>query len=190
MWSVAYEQEWFTPNVECQQSGRGDGKETEGLAFLAPGPVGSTSMTPLPVSRIAFAVKLQQAGGLPVVVTHLASGKKNVDARRQEAEALVKWTEKLGAPQILIGDFNAKPSDVELQPVLTMSRDAWQVASHAGHASGEEGTHGANRIDYVFFRSEGLELTAIQTVDTAGWLKTAASDHKPLVATFRVKPRS
>src|SRR2546425_4084520 len=33
-WSVAYEQEWFTPNVECQQGGRGDGKETEGLAFL------------------------------------------------------------------------------------------------------------------------------------------------------------
>jgi len=189
-WSVAYEQEWFTPNVECQQSGRGDGKETEGLAFLAPGPLGSTSMTPLPVSRIAFAVKLQQAGGLPVVVTHLASGKKNGDARQQEIEALVKWTQKLGASQILMGDFNAKPSDLEIQPVLTMFRDAWQVALQAGKASGDEGTHGSNRIDYVFFRPEGLELTAIQTVDTAGWFTTAASDHKPLVATFRVKPHS
>ncbi|OLE84000.1 MAG: hypothetical protein AUF76_04690 [Acidobacteria bacterium 13_1_20CM_2_65_9] len=104
-WSVAYEQEWFTPNVECQQSGRGDGKETEGLAFLAPGPLGSTSMTPLPVSRIAFAVKLQQAGGLPIVVTHLASGKKNGDARHQEIEALVKWTQKLGVPQNPDGRF-------------------------------------------------------------------------------------
>ncbi len=35
-WSVVYEQEWFTPNVECQQAGKGDGKETEGLAFLSP----------------------------------------------------------------------------------------------------------------------------------------------------------
>lgn len=88
-------------------------------------------MTPLPVSRIAFAVKLQQAGGLPVVVTHLASGKKNGDARQQEIEALVKWTQKLGVPQILMGDFNAKPSDLEIQPVLTMFRDAWQIALQA-----------------------------------------------------------
>ncbi|OLC43388.1 MAG: hypothetical protein AUH43_20915 [Acidobacteria bacterium 13_1_40CM_65_14] len=71
-----------------------------------------------------------------------------------------------------------------------MFRDAWQVALQAGKASGDEGTHGSNRIDYVFFRPEGLELTAIQTVDTAGWFTTAASDHKPLVATFRVKPHS
>src|SRR5262249_40857151 len=74
-WAVAYEQEWFTPNVECRDSGRGDGKETEGLVLLAPGDaLGPTSMTPLPVSRIGFAVRLASAGGLPVIVTHLASG--------------------------------------------------------------------------------------------------------------------
>src|SRR6187402_1700320 len=33
-WEVAYEQEWFTPDVSCQNSGRGDGRETEGLAFV------------------------------------------------------------------------------------------------------------------------------------------------------------
>lgn len=49
-WTVAYEQEWSTFNVECQQ-GRGDGREPEGLAFLAPGPLGSTMVTPLPVRR-------------------------------------------------------------------------------------------------------------------------------------------
>jgi endonuclease/exonuclease/phosphatase family metal-dependent hydrolase len=188
-WSVAYEQEWFTPNVECQQNGRGDGKETEGLALLAPAPLGPTSMTPLPVSRIAFAVKLQQAGGLPIVVTHLASGRGNSEARHKEIEALMTWTQKLGAAQILIGDFNAKPSDREIQPVLTMFQDAWQVGSQASMAVGSESTHGQNRIDYIFFRPEGLDLTGIQTVATAGWFTTEASDHKPLVATFRVKPR-
>jgi endonuclease/exonuclease/phosphatase family metal-dependent hydrolase len=30
LWSVVYEQEWLTPNVESRDSGRGDGKETEG----------------------------------------------------------------------------------------------------------------------------------------------------------------
>src|SRR5919205_1270948 len=56
-WSVVYEQEWFTPNVECRDGGRGDGKETEGLAFLSPAPLGSPIATPLPVSRIALTVK-------------------------------------------------------------------------------------------------------------------------------------
>src|SRR5579884_1975625 len=83
-WAVAYEQEWFTPNVECRDSGRGDGKETEGLALLAPGDaLGPTSTTALPVSRIAMAVRLPSAGGLPIVVTHLASGRQNADARRK-----------------------------------------------------------------------------------------------------------
>ena len=91
---------------------------------------------------------------------------------------------------ILIGDFNAKPSDPEMQPVLTMFRDAWQMGSQARVAARTEGTHGQNRIDCIFVRSEGLNLLGIQTVDTAGWFSTAASDHKPVVAMFRVKPRS
>ena len=74
---MVYEQEWFTPNVECRESGRGDGKETEGLAFLAPAPLGATSMTPLPVSRIALTVEVAGGRRIPVTVTHLASGKKN-----------------------------------------------------------------------------------------------------------------
>src|SRR4051794_38653227 len=41
-WSVVYQKEWYTPNVECKESGRGDDRETEGLAFLAPGPLGTT----------------------------------------------------------------------------------------------------------------------------------------------------
>ena len=77
-WSVVYEQEWFTPNVECQQAGKGDGKETEGLAFLSPTPLGEPSMTKLPASRIAMTVRLASTGGLPVTVTHLANGKDNL----------------------------------------------------------------------------------------------------------------
>lgn len=67
-------------------------------------------MTPLPMSRIAFALKLDSAGGLPVVVTHLASGRKNAEARAKEIEALLERTRELGSPHIVMGDFNAKPA--------------------------------------------------------------------------------
>lgn len=189
-WSVVYEQEWFTPNVECRESGRGDGKETEGLAFLAPAPLGAKSMTPLPVSRIALTVKWPAAGGIPVTVTHLASGKKNNDARAREVEALLKWTAKLGDSQIVLGDFNLKPEEPALQPMLTMFRDAWLVAREAGTTAGQEGTHGDKRIDFVFFKGAGLNLTRVESVETSTWFGKAASDHRPVVATFRVDDRA
>jgi endonuclease/exonuclease/phosphatase family metal-dependent hydrolase len=184
-WSVVYEQEWFTPNVECQQSGRGDGKETEGLALLAPGALGARSMSPLPVSRIALTVKLPAAGGLPVTVTHLASGKPNGPARGKEVDALLKWTHKLGGSQIVVGDFNLKPEEPELQPMLMMFNDAWQVGYGAGRATGGAATHGDKRIDFVFYKGDDLALTAIQTVETSSWFGKAASDHRPVVATFK-----
>jgi endonuclease/exonuclease/phosphatase family metal-dependent hydrolase len=184
-WSVVYEQEWFTPNVECQQSGRGDGKETEGLAFLAPGPLGASSMTPLPVSRIALTVKWPAAGGLPVTVTHLASGKQNGPARAKEVEALVKWTERLGPSQIVLGDFNLNPDEAELQPMLTVFKDAWLTALDARAATGTAGTHGEKRIDYIFFKGNALEVVGVQTMGTSSWFGAEASDHRPLIGVFR-----
>ena len=173
-WAVVYEQEWFTPNVECRDSGRGDGKETEGLAFLAPvDALGPASTTVLPLSRIAVAVKLPSAGGLPIVVTHLASGKQNAEARRKEVDVLTRWVERLGPTSILIGDFNAKPDEDAMAPVLTRFRDA-----------GGAPTHGSARIDYVLYRGPGLALEKVEAVDTASWIGPSASDHKPLVATF------
>ena len=185
-WSVVYEQEWFTPNVECQQSGKGDGKETEGIAFLSSSPLGAASTTKLPASRIALTVKPPSAGGMPISVTHLASGKNNGPARAKEIEALLKWTAKLGPVQILLGDFNLKPDEVELQPLLTPFRDAWTSGADAHVHSGTPATHGESRIDFIFYTGGGLAVTSIQTIETSSWLGAAASDHRPLVATFRV----
>ncbi len=188
-WNVVYEQEWFTPNVECWQSRRGDGKETEGLAFLSPLPLGSTHATDLPVSRIALTVKFAGAGGLPVTVTHFASGRDNAGARAKEAEALAKWTSKLGEPQILIGDFNAGADQPDLQPLLTAFHDAWPDGATSGAAVGSPATHGTSRIDYVFFKPAGLALDGVETVDTRRWFRAEASDHKPLIARFHVMSR-
>ena len=130
-------------------------------------------MTPLPVSRIALAVRVESAGGLPIVATHLASGGKNVDGRRKEIDVLMKWTEKLGPASILVGDFNARPEDDEMKPVFASYRDA-----------GGEATHGDHRIDFILYRGAGLVLQMIEAVESASWFGTAASDHKPLVASF------
>jgi endonuclease/exonuclease/phosphatase family metal-dependent hydrolase len=184
-WSVVYEQEWFTPNVECQNAGKGDGKETEGLAFLSPAPLGESKMTKLPSSRIALTV-MPASGGVPVTVTHLASGKKNGPARAKEIEALIKWTEKLGPAQLLIGDFNLNPDEVELQPLLTPFRDAWSSGGQGGMTSGTGATHGTSRIDFIFHKGDGLTVTGIQALETASWFGAAASDHKPLVATIQL----
>jgi endonuclease/exonuclease/phosphatase family metal-dependent hydrolase len=184
-WHVVYEQEWFTPNVECQQGGKGDGKETEGLALLSPAPLGKSTMTNLPASRIALTAHPLAAGGLPVTVTHLASGKKNGPARGKEVEALAQWTEKLGADQLLLGDFNLKPDEVELQPVLTMFRDAWISAIDAGTAAGGAATHGESRIDFIFHRGR-VAVSKVETVETRSFLGAAASDHRPVVATVQL----
>lgn len=186
-WSVVYEQEWFTPNVECQQAGKGDGKETEGLAFLSPSPLGPSSMTKLPASRIALTVRPSAAGGIPITVTHLASGRHNGPARAKEVEALLKWTETLGPVQIVLGDFNLKPDELELQPVLTLFRDAWKTGTDSGVIAGNPATHKDSRIDFIFHKGDGLTVTKVETVETASWFGTSASDHRPLVLSVRVR---
>jgi len=185
-WSVVYEQEWFTPNVECQKAGKGDGKETEGLAFLSPMPLGGSSMTKLPSSRIALTVKPASTGGLPVTVTHLSNGKNNGPQRARQVEALAKLTEKLGPAQLLMGDFNLSPEEVELQPVLTLFRDAWPSALQSGTGKGPGNTHGGGRIDFIFYKGEGVSVTGMEAIETAGWFGGAASDHRPAVATIQL----
>jgi endonuclease/exonuclease/phosphatase family metal-dependent hydrolase len=187
VWNVVYEQEWFTPNVECQQAGKGDGKETEGLAFLSPGSLGRPSTTALPASRIALTVRADAVAGLPITVTHLASGKNNGPARAKEVEALLQSSRKLGPDEVLMGDFNLKPDEPELQPLLTMFRDAWKTAADRGSATGVAGTHGESRIDYIFHRGRAV-VTATETVETASLLGTAASDHRPLTAVVQLTP--
>jgi endonuclease/exonuclease/phosphatase family metal-dependent hydrolase len=86
---------------------------------------------------------------------------------------------------VVLGDFNLNPEEPELQPFLALFKDAWRAASDARSAIGTSGTHGEKRIDYIFFKGDSLELTAAQTVETASWFGKAASDHRPLVATFR-----
>ena len=187
-WDVAYEQEWFTPDVSCQNSGRGDGRETEGLAFLTRRSMSSPSMLPLPDSRIGLQTAVRDVYGLPVVVTHLSSGAAKLSARTQQIDRLIAWARGFGQPLIVMGDFNAGPQAPELQPVLAGFRDAWADALSAGRTIGAGSTQRSTRVDYIFYIDGGsMTLDSAEFVDTAALIGAIASDHQPLVATFTLR---
>jgi endonuclease/exonuclease/phosphatase family metal-dependent hydrolase len=187
-WEVTYQQEWFTPDVSCQASGRGDGRETEGLAFLTRRGLGGSATTALFDSRIGLQTTVRDAYGLPVVVTHLTSGRSASAIRQQQIDKLLAWATSFGAPIIVMGDFNAAPDGPELQPLFASLHDAWADALQLGRATGNANSHGSQRIDYIFFApGPVLSLDSAEVVNTAALIGVAASDHEPVVASFTVR---
>jgi endonuclease/exonuclease/phosphatase family metal-dependent hydrolase len=189
-WTWVYRQQWFTPNKECVDSGRGDAAETEGLGFLAPEPLDPPVFVELWNGGLGLASHTTRLPKVPVVVTHLAAQTTGAPSRVKQLTKLLPWLQSRGAPRILIGDFNAWPEDAALQPVLAAYHDAWADAAAAGTARGRPDgiTHGRHRIDYIFYvPGDRLELLWVDTVDTVPLVGREASDHRPLVAGFRIK---
>jgi endonuclease/exonuclease/phosphatase family metal-dependent hydrolase len=191
-WSAVYHQEWFTPNVECQSSGRGDGRETEGLGFFAPEPLAPPTTTQLWNGRIGLLVPLHRGRDIPIVVTHLAHGAQGFSDRMRQLDALLPWVNSQpgGNSRVLIGDFNLLPDGEEYQKIRGAGyRDAWLDAVAAGTARGRADgiTHKTVRIDYIFYSGDALELLWVDTIDTRTLIGVEASDHRPVVAAFRVR---
>jgi endonuclease/exonuclease/phosphatase family metal-dependent hydrolase len=190
-WAAIYQQEWFTPDISCKERGAGDGKETEGLTVLSPHAIEKVAHTDLWNTRIGLAVRVRDIAGIPIVVTHLASGAKGADDRHKQVGPLLAWARGLGSPRILIGDFNMAANADELQPVLKDYADAWPEAmttrTTRGVMSGSTRVGKDGRIDYVFFtRDKKLTLDWVEVIDSARLIGEAASDHQPVVAHFRV----
>jgi endonuclease/exonuclease/phosphatase family metal-dependent hydrolase len=77
-----------------------------------------------------------------------------------------------------------------MQPVFSQYRDAWAEAVRDGTARGRTDgiTHKHSRIDYVLFTpGDRLQLAWAETVETQPLVGREASDHRPLVAAFRIK---
>jgi endonuclease/exonuclease/phosphatase family metal-dependent hydrolase len=191
-WNAIYQQEWFTHNRTCVDSGRGDGVETEGLGFVAPEPLPGPMFTQAWNGRIGLMTPLQRGRTIPVIVTHLAHGAQGHSDRMRQLDAILPWSLTAGGPgpRILIGDFNFHPDSPEYARVRAEYRDAWEDGLQAGSARGRmDGiTHKTVRIDYIFFKPDSaLELVSVETVDTRSFFGTEPSDHHPVVATFAVK---
>jgi endonuclease/exonuclease/phosphatase family metal-dependent hydrolase len=189
-WTWVYRQQWFTKNKECLTSGRGDAAESEGLGFLAPDPLEPPTFVELWNGGLGVMTRTPRLPRVPIAITHLAPQISNADSREKQIAKLVPWLNRLDEPRILLGDFNAFPDDREMQPLLKGYHDAWADAVRAGTARGRlDGvTHGQHRIDYILYVPGGrLDLLWADTVDTVPLVGREASDHRPLVAGFRVK---
>lgn len=189
-WTWVYHQQWFTPDTECMQSGRGDAKESEGLGFLAPDPLEPPAFVELWNGGLGVMTRTLRLPTVPIAITHLAAQVSNAPSREKQIAKLMPWLQHLATPRILLGDFNAFSDDREMQPLLAGYRDAWSDAVAAGTARGRlDGiTHGKHRIDYILYvPGTRLELLWADTVDTVPLVGREASDHRPVVAGFRIK---
>ena len=189
-WTAIYKEQWFTPDRSCQQSGRGDAAEPEGLAFLAPESLGSPSFVALWNGGLGLATRTAWFADIPVVGTHLAAQAAGASDRMRQISALLPWVETLGVPRLLVGDFNALAQAPELQSTFATYSDAWADALRAGTARGRlDGvTHKLDRIDFIFYTpNPRLQLQWAETVDTVALVGREASDHRPVVASFAVR---
>lgn len=193
-WHHVYVKEWDTRKRECVDGGRGDEHETEGLAFFAPAPLMSVEHVRLWNSRLGLSARVAAAPDVDIVVTHLSSSTANVKDRTRQVEKLLPWAAARGDTRVLMGDLNADADAPELAPLFASYRDAWaDAASQAkafGIRSGSTRPGAESRIDFVLHTGVGLTLDSVEVVNTSGLLGTEASDHRPVVATFRIATRT
>jgi endonuclease/exonuclease/phosphatase family metal-dependent hydrolase len=187
-WTAMYQQEWFTPDRSCQNSGRGDGPETEGIAFFAPEPLGGPTTTALWNGRLGLLARLVRGRDVPIVVTHLASGQDGQSDRMRQLDGLLPWATG-NAARMLICDCNMWPDSPEYQKARAQFHDAWQDAVANGTARGRADgiTHKTVRIDYIFYNPDALQLLWAEDIDTKPLIGSDASDHNPVQASFKAK---
>lgn len=118
-------------------------------------------------------------GDLAVVNTHLTY--LGTEQRRTQADELARIAESLGAPVVVMGDFNATVDEPGLRSVAREFDDAFSAVA-IGPGDPRRASFGARGIDHLF--SRGLRAIHCRVVGEAG----DASDHLPVVATFEVLP--
>ncbi len=189
-WAYTYARSWITEDRSCVDRGRGDDVATEGLAFFAPERIVEASQIDLPESRVGLMVRVASMPDVPVIVTHLAASRRNQRHRVSQIGMLLPWATQHG-PGILMGDLNARPDAIELEPVLARYRDSWAEASergiHKGVPSGSTRPGFEARIDFMLYAPDSpLTLESVEVIDTStGDGLGEVSDHRPVAATFR-----
>lgn len=139
-----------------------------------------------PRGSLVATVQPPGAEAVSVAVTHL-----QVDPPDRPGAAADQRREGLAhtlasSPSILMGDFNALPGSMELEPLGASWTDAW-LAVH-GNAGGAtfpalRGSEPGERIDYIFVPSGSAIRDARVVVDAETRL---VSDHYPLVVDLEV----
>jgi len=127
-----------------------------------------------PVKRALSGVRLDVAGkAVRVFTTHLTPGASTaaVALRRDQANTVAGYLTQTG-PLILTGDLNDVPGSAVQTRFLTAG------FTDAGARVANAPTHGAARIDYVFYRSASATSGSVPD--------PALSDHRPVIIDMSV----
>lgn len=125
-------------------------------------------------------VEVGEDGRLTVVNTHLHHPETASDVRVEQARTLVEaWSGT--SPMIVAGDFNARPSDPEMELIAGAGLE--DVVGATGLTPGYTFSSRApyKQIDYIWLSAD---LTAVDVTIPS----STASDHFPIAATVRRRP--
>ncbi|MEA2827572.1 MAG: hypothetical protein QOG43_2011 [Actinomycetota bacterium] len=116
---------------------------------------------------------------LSVYTTHLAANATQAE-REAQAKAVLDRVADDDRPSVLVGDFNADPTDDVVTTLTDQFVDAWddRPGDHTDRGFTSNAVLGlTRRIDYVFVgRDRGLRVTAV------GVDQQVLSDHLAVVA--------
>jgi endonuclease/exonuclease/phosphatase family metal-dependent hydrolase len=164
----------FAPSEPCLKGGGCIGE-----LILTRLPMLNQSMTYLPPSSAARAQV--NVGGVPVQVfaVHLEAFDTNL--RTTQLNQFMTWARSYGGPALVGGDFNSWWGESWIAQMTTEYYDTWRQitgSNQNGH------TIGNVRFDYIFrSMAAGERVTAVSC-----WVgNTTLSDHKPVLADFRVQ---
>jgi endonuclease/exonuclease/phosphatase family metal-dependent hydrolase len=160
-----------------------------GNAILTRLPVlGETTHGIPPASGSALAVLeviVESAPGraLSVVSVHLAG---TPEERMAQADTVTARFAARTHPVILAGDFNGRPDD----DVVGRLRRDWRTGAKRGDPLTYPADRPDREIDFVMWRSESERVgAALRLVGHFVVEEPLASDHRPLVADFRLETR-
>lgn len=148
-----------------------------GIAILSKYPIDASNHYHLPLvgpkgeqrGLLETQIRVQDKR-LRVYSTHLDL---NLDNRRPQIAEVIEILSRSEEPIILMGDFNARPDNDEMQPLYERYQEAF--AGEDGYSFSS--TNPDRKIDYIF-SSKSLKLLGKELIPTL------ASDHLPLVAQF------
>lgn len=119
----------------------------------------------------------------PIGTTDPAGFRIALAAQHEQVDELLRMLEREESPVIVLGDFNASPTNENYQTLKTVLRDAWsEVGWGTGFTFPAQGMMGTRvppflRIDYLMYQGK-LRPLSIEVLEKAG------SDHLPVIGEF------
>lgn len=94
-----------------------------------------------------------------------------------------------GLPSFFVGDMNARPEYAATATYKTYWKDSYETATKKSGASGSyngfSSPSGKYRIDYVFYRGDGITADDL-TINNKLYGGKYASDHYPVIVNFKI----